>query len=67
MVDADDTQRRALGARCQGDWHSGLVEGSGDGIYRDGVVGVCTIKWSDGRIGVGDYNLRISADVANDR
>lgn len=44
MVDADDAQRRSLGARCQGNWYRGLVEGSGDGIYRDRVVGVCAVR-----------------------
>lgn len=40
MVNADDAQRRALGATVQSDRHGGLVESGGDVVDGDGVVRV---------------------------
>lgn len=49
VVNADHAEGRALGAGGEGDGDSGLVEGGGDIVDRDGVVGV----------------RRVSAHVAN--
>lgn len=42
MVDANHAQRRALSPSAQLNWHSGLIEGRRDGIYRDRVMRVRT-------------------------
>lgn len=44
VVDADHAQGRALGARGQCDRHSRLVEGGGDVVDGDWVVGICSVK-----------------------
>ena len=68
MVDADHAQGRALRTGRKGDRHSRLVEGGGDIVNGDGVVGVgavegVTLAYPDATR-VPGY-LRIGADVAN--
>ena len=43
VVDADDAERGALGARGQDDRHGGLVEGGRDIVNGNGVVRVGTV------------------------
>lgn len=71
MVNADHTQRGALGAGGQDDRHGGPVEGSGNSVHGNRVVGVGAEKsvlamscfvWHF----VWHEDLRIGAHVAND-
>lgn len=71
MVNADDAQRRTLGASRQGDGYSRLVEGGGDIIHGNGVVRVGAVISSKVSCAVSSASrtndLRISADIADDR
>lgn len=55
MVNADNAQRRALGVSGQVDGHGWLIEGRGDVVDGDRVVGVGTV-WDYFISGLREYD-----------